>query len=272
MISFVARQVQALQLALRFLTTLPIFALKSALTPAPAPTSTSAPTLHADHAAAQGLSLLWYPAVGLLLGTLLTLACSVLPLPFYLQAVLTVVLWTALTGGLHLDGVADCADAWVGGLGDRERTLFLLKDPLCGSMGVIALIAVLALKATALAAVIQIEQVIWLWSVPLLARLSLLLLFLTTRYVREQGLGEVLAQHFSRTWARRVLLVTALALLFVLPTDLWAAFLMMMLAIFLLLRWAAMRRLGGFTGDVAGAQVELVEVSLLLVLASRSVL
>jgi adenosylcobinamide-GDP ribazoletransferase len=268
-ISFVARQVEALQLAVRFLTTLPTLAFKppSATTPTPSAT----PALQADDAAAQGLSLLWYPAVGLLLGALLTLACNVLPLPFYLQAVLTVALWIALTGGLHLDGVADCADAWVGGLGDRERTLLLLKDPLCGSMGVIALIAVLALKVTALAAVIEIGQVMWLWSVPLLARLSLLLLFLTTRYVREQGLGEVLAQHFSRTWARRVLFIIALALLFILPPDVWGAFLMTVLAIFFLLRWAAMRRLGGFTGDVAGAQVELVEVGLLLVLASRSV-
>jgi len=268
--SFVARQVQALQLALRFLTTLPTLALKT--TPASTPRPDSALTPIAEDSAAQGLSLLWYPAVGLLLGVLLTLACTVLPLPFYLQAVLTVVLWIALTGGLHLDGVADCADAWVGGLGDRERTLLLLKDPLCGSMGVIALIAVVALKTAALAAVIQIGQVMWLWSVPLLARLSLLLLFLTTRYVREQGMGEILAQHFSRIWARRVLFVTALALLFILPLDLWAAFTMMVLAIFLLLRWAAMRRLRGFTGDVAGAQVELVEVGLLLVLASRSVM
>lgn len=269
MSSFFARQIQALQLAVRLLTTLPTFAFKSPSIPVPMSSATPAP--HADDAALQGLSLLWYPAVGLVLGALLTLACSVLPLPFYLQAVLTVVLWIALTGGLHLDGVADCADAWVGGLGDRERTLLLLKDPLCGSMGVIALVAVLVLKMTALAAVIQIGQVMWLWSVPLLARLSLLLLFLTTRYVREQGLGAVLAQHFSRTWARRVLFVTALSLLFILPADLWGAFAMTVLAIFLLLRWAAMSRLGGFTGDVAGAQVELVEVALLLVLASRSV-
>ena len=81
----------------------------------------------------------------------------------------------------------------------------LLKDPLCGSMGVIALITVILLKAAALAAVIQQQQLLWLWAVPLLARLSLLFLFLSTRYVRPQGLGEVLAQHFSRAWALRVL-------------------------------------------------------------------
>jgi adenosylcobinamide-GDP ribazoletransferase len=175
-----SRQVSAAVLAVQFLTTLPV------------------PSRDVSSARLQGLSLLWYPAVGLLLGLLLTLVCEALPVPFYLQAVLTVALWVLLTGGLHLDGVADCADAWVGGLGDRQRTLHLLKDPLCGSMGVIALIAVIALKSAALVAVIQLEQLVWLWSVPLLARLSLLLLFLTTPYVRIQGLGEILAQQFPR--------------------------------------------------------------------------
>ena len=243
----------AFLLAVQFLTTLPT------------------PGHRAVDARLQGLSLLWYPAVGLLIGLLLTFICAALPVPFYLQATLTVALWVVLTGALHLDGVADCADAWVGGLGDREKTLHLLKDPLCGSMGVTALIIVIALKTAALAAVIQIEQMVWLWSVPLLARLSLLLLFLSTPYVRSQGLGEILAQHFSRKWAVSMLLGATTVCLFIFPLDLWLAFIMTPLAIFLLLRAATVRRIGGFTGDVAGAQVELVEVGLLLVLACRSV-
>ncbi|MCB1703751.1 MAG: adenosylcobinamide-GDP ribazoletransferase [Halioglobus sp.] len=251
--AFVSEQFRALLSAVQFLTTLP--------TPARGDSS----------ARQQGLSLLWYPAVGLLLGLMLTLALTLLPLPFYLQAAVAVVLWVVLTGGLHLDGVADCADAWMGGLGDREQTLRLLQDPLCGSMGVIALVIVIVLKAAALAAVIQAGQSMWLWSVPLLARLALLLLFLTTPYVRAQGLGEVLAQHFPRNWAKAWLLVAGLLLLCILPLDLWCAFALGSAAIFLLVRAAAMRRLGGFTGDVAGAQVELVEVGLLLALACRTV-
>lgn len=249
---FFATQSRALLTALQFLTILPV----------------PAGTLPGDRV--QGMSLLWYPAVGLILGVFLACICTALPLPFYLQAMLTVTLWILLTGGLHLDGVADCADAWVGGGGEPEKTLRLLKDPLCGSMAVIALIVVIALKLCALAAVIQAEQAQWLWLVPLLARTSLLCLFLTTRYVREQGLGAVLAQHFPTGAAKVVLAGIATATGLLLPLDLWAASLMTMLAIYLLVRVAAVRRLGGFTGDVAGAQVELVEVGLLLVLASRA--
>jgi adenosylcobinamide-GDP ribazoletransferase len=239
-------------LALQFLTTLP------------------APRNLSVDAELQGLSLLWYPAVGLLLGILLTLACAVMPQPFYIQAMLTVLLWVLLTGGLHLDGLADCADAWVGGLGDRERTLLLLKDPLCGSMGVMALVLLLMLKWMAVAAVLQAGQINWLWLVPLLARSSLLLLFLTTNYVRPQGLGEVLAQHFSRQWAGRVVAIIAIALFLLLPFGRWFVLSLVLLAVFGFVRWLALNRLGGFTGDVAGAQVELTEVALLLALASGS--
>jgi adenosylcobinamide-GDP ribazoletransferase len=245
----IARQARAFLLALQFLTTLPV------------------PASRTSDASLQGLSLLWYPAVGLLLGGALLLFCAVLPLPFYLQAMLTVALWIALTGGLHLDGLADCADAWVGGLGDRDRTLQILKDPLCGSMGVIALVTLITLKALAVAAVIERGQLQWLWLVPLFARQSLPLLFLTTDYVRPQGLGEILARDFSRQWARRVLLGTLIATAAIVPFTVWLACTSVSLAILLLVRRACMQRLGGFTGDVAGAQVECIEVGLLLVLA-----
>jgi adenosylcobinamide-GDP ribazoletransferase len=176
--NFLRRHLLAFLVGVQFLTTLPI------------------PQNVVGDDRIKGLSLLWYPAVGLVLGLILVLFCSALPLPFYLQAALTIVVWIVLTGGLHLDGLADCADAWAGGLGDREKTLLLLKDPLCGSMGVLALIALILLKCLTLAAVIQGGQLQWLWSVPFMARLSLLFLFRSTRYVRPQGLGAILAEHF----------------------------------------------------------------------------
>src|SRR5215831_21347953 len=71
-----------------------------------------------------GLSLLWYPAVGLLLGVLLWIAATLVrPISPALAAALILTLWVACTGALHLDGLADTADAWVGGRSDRERTL-----------------------------------------------------------------------------------------------------------------------------------------------------
>ena len=74
-----------------------------------------------------GLSLLWYPAVGVLLGLLVWVSAILLsPLATPLAAAMVLALWVSCTGALHLDGLADTADAWVGGRGDRERTLAIM--------------------------------------------------------------------------------------------------------------------------------------------------
>lgn len=248
--STIILHLRGIVLALSFLTTLPV------------------PGLRSMGSAVQGVSLLWYPLVGVLLGWLLTIAAPVLPGPWYLQAGLLTLLWVALTGGLHLDGLADCADAWLGGLGDRERTLELLKDPLCGTMGVLALVLVILLKLLAIAALLQASALGYLWLVLVLPRASLLGLFLSTDYVRAGGLGDILARKFSRTTAVVVLCALAAILWLLLPWQIWLTLHLAAVATLLLVRYTARRRLGGFTGDVAGALVELQEVALLLVLVA----
>ena len=77
-----------------------------------------------------GLSLLWYPAVGLFFGLLLwgsALLLNRVASPLAAAIVLTI--WVGVTGALHLDGLADTVDAWAGGRRDRERTLAIMKDP-----------------------------------------------------------------------------------------------------------------------------------------------
>jgi adenosylcobinamide-GDP ribazoletransferase len=54
-------------------------------------------------------------------------------------AALVLILWVWSTGALHLDGLADSADAWVGGLASRERTLEIMKDPRSGPAAVTAI-------------------------------------------------------------------------------------------------------------------------------------
>ena len=240
---------EALLTALQFLTTLPV-----SLPRMPTPEE-------------QGFSLLWYPAVGAVLGGLLCGLAFIMPGPVYLQSAVLLAAWVALTGGLHLDGLADCADAWSGGLGDRGRTLELLKDPRCGAMAVLALVLVLLLKYAAMMAVLAQEQAVLLFIAPLLARGALLQLFLRTPYVREGGLGEVLSGYAPRTAGPPVMALTALTVLAVQPATVTIALLIVTALVAFLIRRAALQRLGGFTGDVAGTQVELTETAVLLVAA-----
>lgn len=210
-----------------------------------------------------GRSLLYYPLVGLLFGLLLWLASHLLHgTPAALQAALLLTLWVLLSGALHLDGLADSADAWLGGFGDRERTLRIMKDPRSGPIAVVTLVLVLLLKFCALW--VLVERGIgaqWLLA-PLIGRAAMLGLFLCTRYVRPGGLGQALAEHLPRRAAGWVL--SACALLCLLLGG-WV--MLLALVVFAWLRQLMCRRLGGTTGDTAGALLELLELAVVLGLA-----
>ena len=203
-------------------------------------------------------SLLFYPVVGLIIGLVLWgLVIILQTLPMVLLSSLVVVVWIWLTGGLHLDGLADSADAWVGGFGDKERTLNIMKDPNCGPIGVLSLIMVCLFKWAALYVLLeqQLYEVIVLF--PILGRLTPLFLFLTTPYVRKKGLGASIAAHLPKV-ASIVVLIFGLASSFYFG---WAGLLMMVICVFVLayLRYKFIQRIGGITGDTIGASIEIIE-------------
>ncbi|PWB32836.1 adenosylcobinamide-GDP ribazoletransferase [Pseudomonas sp. SDI] len=212
-----------------------------------------------------GRSLLFYPLVGVLFGALLWgLNLQLAGSPPLLQAALLLSAWVWLSGALHLDGLADSADAWLGGFGDRERTLTIMKDPRSGPIAVVTLVLVLLLKFSALLALVEAGQGLALLLAPLLGRAALLGLFLCTPYVRSGGLGQALADHLPRQAAWVVLALCALGCL-LLPGG--ALSLGVALAVFAGLRQMMMRRLGGTTGDTAGAMLELLEAAVVIGLA-----
>ena len=88
----------------------------------------------------QGRSVAWYPWVGALIGLVLWLVMLLTSAaPAMVQAILVLVAWAALTGGLHLDGLADCIDGAFAGHGDTTRTLAVMREPTAGPMAIIAL-------------------------------------------------------------------------------------------------------------------------------------
>lgn len=242
------KQLYPLLIALQFLTRLPV----------------SLP--HMPNTLESGRSLLWYPFVGLLIGLVLLLAALVTaggaPL---LQAGLVLTLWVWLTGGLHLDGLADTADAWAGGHHDTERTLAIMKDPACGPAGVVTLVLVLVLKLVALAGLLQADAWQALVVAPWLGRWMLPALLATTAYVRPGGLGTLLVQRIPTLWPAVLLL--HLGLMVLAGPATWAA---LLVAILFALWWRhqLQRRIGGTTGDTAGALLEMTECLFVVVAAA----
>lgn len=213
-----------------------------------------------------GRSLLYYPVVGLVLGLLLWCVARWLDgSPVAIQAALVLVVWVSFSGGLHLDGLADTVDAWAGGQGDRERTLALMKDPRSGPFAIVVLILLLLCKYAALMAVLE-SGLYWLLLLPpWLGRSALPLLFLTTPYVRPGGLGQVLADHLPRRSIGFLMALTGLALI---GLGWKGSELLLLCSLFFILwRGFLMARLGGFTGDTAGALLELTEVLVIVFFA-----
>ena len=213
-----------------------------------------------------GRSLLFYPLVGLLIGLLLLAVQHLLgDSALLLQAALLLSLWVGISGGLHLDGLADSADAWVGGFGDKQRTLAIMKDPRSGPIAVVVLVLLLLLKFAALVALLESGSGLLLVLVPWLARCLLPLLFLTTPYVRAGGLGQALAEHLPRRQLPWVLAANAVAMLL----CGWPALLALLVAggVFIWLRSLMRKRLDGTTGDTAGALLEIAECAVLVALA-----
>lgn len=233
----------ALLLALQFLTRIPL------------PFS----PVYGDQAL--GRSALFYPLIGLLLGALLSVLALALSTraPGLVAAVLLAA-WVLLTGGLHLDGLADCADAWVGGLGDRQRSLKIMKDPTSGPIAVSVLVLLLLLKWSALNVLLAEQRWLPLLMIPMLGRGALLLLMLSTPYVSSNGLAAELLQHLPFKPAFAVIAVCALLSLLTLGGI---CLIVSALTLFYIRR-LAIQRLGGATGDVYGACVEICEATALL--------
>lgn len=214
-----------------------------------------------------GASVVMYPLVGLLLGLMLIAVAGLVTVvggtPL-VAAVVVTACWAGVTGALHLDGLADSADAWLGGHGDRERTLTIMKDPTAGPAGVVAVVLILLLKTAAVTALLELPG--WAWPLllaPALGRSACALLFVLLPYVRPAGLG---ASGAATVHAGPVRAVTAgVAILTLALSGLTG--IAMLIAGAVALWWARnlMReRIAGFTGDTAGATVEIVEAAILL--------
>ena len=205
-----------------------------------------------------GQSLLFYPLIGLMIGAILFAIATLLhALPVILLSSLILVVWIWLTGGLHLDGLADTADAWVGGFGDKERTLKIMKDPSCGPIGVLSLIILCLIKWSALYVLLEKQLYSALFLFPILGRLTPLFLFLTTQYVREKGLGSSIAEFIPKTGS---IILSALCLIAA-AYFAWVGVLTVMIFIgtLIYLRHKFIQRIGGITGDTVGASIEICE-------------
>jgi len=210
-----------------------------------------------------------FPLVGLTLGGLLAgvywLINPWLERP--LTAALLVTVLAAITGALHLDGLADVCDG-LAARGGRERFLAVMKDSNVGAVGAVALVLGLLLKWQALLAVPA--GITWqaLLLFPTLGRFSQVLAMAGSKHARQDGLGAAFIQGMTARHLLLALGMTVAACLALLPFK-GAIALSAVFAVTLIVKGYFQNRLGGLTGDIIGCSCELAEIVALIALSAR---
>ncbi len=193
-----------------------------------------------------------YPLIGALIGMLgaaVIATAFLMGLPQPLAALWALAATSLLTGALHEDGLADTADGFGGGR-TRDRKLAIMRDSRIGSFGALALLFSLLLRATALALVTHPVRALPV--ILALSRGAALIPMLLLTPARTDGLGHAVHAPHRRPIISGLVFAIAAALLA--P----AAGLAALMAGLIMVRLAA-RHIGGYTGDVLGATVQLAE-------------
>jgi adenosylcobinamide-GDP ribazoletransferase len=214
-----------------------------------------------------GRAAVWFPLVGALIGALVALIRIGLDGLFSLQisAVLSVAAWILLTGGLHLDGLADSYDGLLNS-STPERRLEIMKDPRLGTFGAVGLILTIALKIGALSALpISLDGLV----VPLAASTARWLLLWSAYQPAAQSGG--IGAAFKRGIQGLDMLKAAIIPMVLMILCGWRGMVALLLGCLTALgiyRLARVR-LGGVTGDVFGFMVETVEAVILLIFVAH---
>lgn len=211
----------------------------------------------------------WSPAIGLLMGGGLGIAdlgLTELGVPILTRSVLIVMLWLAVTGGLHLDGAMDAADGLA--VQDPERRLKVMQDSATGAFGAMVAVAIACLKIAALSD-LQGDRGFGLMVAAGWGRWGQVMAIALYPYLKPTGKGAFHKQALrcpQDCLGGLVLLLACGGAHWAFHPARWEMFLgtvAMGSAIALLTGFWFHRQLGGHTGDTYGAVVEWTETFLL---------
>ena len=209
-----------------------------------------------------------WPLAGLAVGMVLALMAAPaewLGLAPAFAAILVLATGAVLTGGLHEDGLADCADGFWGGRG-RARRLAIMKDSRIGSYGMLALVLVLMMRWQALTMILEHDAWQSLIAAAILSRAPMAALAAALPNARGDGLSQSIGRPDRRTALRGIGLALILALVLAggagLAMALWAGLAALAVAL------VARAKIGGQTGDVLGASQQLAEAAALTTAAT----
>jgi adenosylcobinamide-GDP ribazoletransferase len=209
--------------------------------------------------------LSWYfPLVGACLGVILGAAALGMSqiFPQLVTAAILTFLLPALSGALHLDGLADTADGFLS-CRKRERTLEIMRDSHIGAMGVFAMICLMLIKFAVFASLPYWQLPFVAAAVPVAGRCALVFYLGISKYARKSGLAMMFYQYRTPGLALYgAVILFAASILLCGSIGIFASILVILFVII----WDIIcnNKINGATGDTLGAACELAELVFLL--------
>lgn len=216
-------------------------------------------------------SVVFFPVVGVGVGFIMAVvAWLIWPfLPALPAAAIMVFLLLAISGGFHLDGLADSADGLMSAR-PREHILAIMRDSQIGSMGAAALVMVLLAKTVALGSLPQAEAASAVFLMPIAGRCLMVLMMVLLPYVRGNE-GRAALFYETARQDKKIAYISGA----ILYSSCWYAGGVfglvagaLALGAMLLFAWFCRSKIGGATGDTLGATCELTEMVIALVLSA----
>lgn len=206
------------------------------------------------------------PVVGLLIGLLL---CG-----FYfifiktdvllLTIIFVIVFEIFITGGLHLDGLADTFDGIFSNR-SKEEILEIMKDPRIGTNGTLALVITIITKGCILISINQSNIYGYLLIMPAVSRMNIHWSCANSDYAREKGLGGPFINNSGLREVALTTIITAVTGSLILKNAAIPA-IIIPVGFTLAFTFYVKKRIGGITGDTLGAVIELSEIVFLMTL------
>ncbi len=211
---------------------------------------------------------LFFPFIGLLIGAIFSLCAFAIHahVPPYPLSILAIFALAAVSGFLHLDGLADSADGFFSSR-PKDRILEIMKDSRIGSMGAVILFFTLMMKVSALAVLYpsRTDFCIALFLMPFAGRCFLVIGMYLQPYAREEGLGKCMWNDKPLVSFIAIVLFSVVILFFF---KIKMAFLILMIFLFFCYAYSkyCKKKIGGATGDTLGAGCELSETLIVFIL------
>lgn len=215
---------------------------------------------------------IFMPAIGLLIGGIQWLCYKAVEyfLPINICVLIIILIGIILTGAMHMDGLGDMCDGFFAFKGNgKDKIIEIMKDSRVGTFSCIAIIMDIFFKYNLLYYIVP-RFSIAIIAAPVISRLSTLFIITIGKTAKDTGTGNLFIGNVKIVQFMIGLMITIVILLFVVVMNPRYSVILIISAILMsfVFNLYCNKKIGGLTGDLLGANNEIVEILVLILISA----